>query len=124
MCFNALLRTKEENVGDGTSYFSFKGMQKTQRKNTGHFFVDQNQSKIRRPSPSVTLRAKKNFFAKRPFNGSTSHKQPPVVLSYMQLEFSLYEDGNTRTPLSVFFLENMSGRGLTSAGNNKEEIRN
>ena len=100
-----------------------KGCKKQREKILDIFFVDQNQSKIRRPSPSVTLRAKKNFFAKRPFNGSTSHKQPPVVLSYMQLEFSLCEDGNTRTPLLVSFLENMSGRGLTSAGNNKKEIR-
>ena len=50
-------------------------------------------------------------------------KQPLVVLSNMQLEFSLCEDGNTRTPLSVSFLENMSGRGLTSAGNKEKEIK-
>ena len=41
----------------------------------------------------------------------------------MQLEFSLCEDGNTMMPLSVSFLENMSGRGLTSAGNKEKEIK-
>ena len=39
-------------------------------------FNAKNQPKIRRPSPSVTPRAKKNLFAERTFNVSTSKKHP------------------------------------------------
>ena len=84
--------------------------------------MDQNQSKIRRPSPSVTPRAKKLLCIEN-YQWQYQSKTTPVGLPYMQLEFSLCEDGNTGTPLSVSLLENMSGRGLTSAGNKEKEIR-